>query len=53
MKTRILLLAITIVFATVGCRKHDEDGPCKKKKQPKPNNAPTTYVIHLDNTHTA
>lgn len=42
MKNKILLVVLTIAFLSVGCKKHDGDGPCKKKKEPKPSSTPTT-----------
>jgi hypothetical protein len=32
MKSKILLLVVTIAFLSIGCKKHDEDGMCSKHK---------------------
>ncbi len=47
MKNKILLVALVIAFLSIGCRKHDEDGPCKKKKESKPSSAPTTLYSFI------
>ncbi len=42
MKNKILLVSATIVFLSIGCKKHDEDGMCSKHKHTTTTSTTTT-----------